>query len=633
MRLIVSVGSSPTFQATHILDMLKAVVDHEKLVQHEYERAHQRIHESRKYGGDTAAATVERIKGITNPHKLVGTYHAALDHGLGDAAKFCKERLHELHGRRIKSFPPPSKKVHAQVGKVRKTEPKAPDPQKGQTMENYHRTIFHHYRKLGRSHAQAHAIAYSMKERAAEGGHQFSKSLDRPDMVGPRPLQPPTQDRSLTHMREEPSRSVVREQAPLPVTRPGASGAHAPAPPQPALVIKKSLTSEAQVPKGIVYHPKASRMSEARATTLHNQAHEESITEHHAKVETHENRAHSSDDPAVKAKHRRAVNFHKNAIAAHHAAREAFGTKGYEQASDRAIHATDQANAYSMKLEGEGQARKSLELLLTKAIRAPKLNLPDPNKPGHVRISAPALQHHLGHGTYSLISAGRNWNDAKEKDLHENHSMFRERHQKLKGDLDKHGYAYTEVKGKWGGSGERSFMVYHKPHAEDGNGNGFMVHHKGPGEFAHMRKLAKKYNQSAVIHSHQGNHECHYVTGESAGQHEKGSGFEMKPGAEDNYTEMSHPHRKASRFALHIGEEKHPMDSAVLKSILERMAKAQIIRMPPETANTNLQPEPTRGVSYPTQVVARDYSRKSLALWVVPTRGPVAGRQVLVVRV
>jgi len=639
MRLIVSVGSSPTFQATHILDMLKAVVDHEKLVQHEYERAHQRIHESRKYGGDTAAATVERIKGITNPHKLVGTYHAALDHGLGDAAKFCKERLHELHGRRIKSFPPPSKKVHAQVGKVRKTEPKAPEPQKGQTMENYHRTIFHHYRKLGRSHAQAHAIAYSMKERAAEEGHKFSKSLDRPDMISPRPLQPPTQDRSLTHMREEPSRSVVREQAPLPVTRPGASGAHAPAPPQPALVIKKSMVPEAQVPKGVVYHPKVGRVSESRATTLHNQAHEESITEHHAKVEGHENRAHSSDEPAVQAKHRRAASFHKNAIAAHHAAREAFGTKGYEQASDRAIHATDQANAYSMRLEGEGQAKKSLELLLTKAVPEPKPDVPDPHQPGPHRLSPAGLQHQLKHGTYSLISAGPNNEDPAEKDLSENHPKFLERHQKLRADLDKHGYAYTEVRGKWDGKGERSFKVYHKPEATTEPSNGVMVHHKAPTEFAHMRKLAKKYNQNSVIHSHRGTHEMHYTTGGLTGQHRKGTGHQMKPGADNDYTEVPHPinakagvSRRASRFALDFDwDHTHHMDHAVLKSILDRMAKAQIIRMPPETANTNLQPEPTKGVSYPTQVVARDDSRKSL--WIMPTRGPVAGRQVLVVRV
>jgi hypothetical protein len=631
-------------------DMLKAVVDHGKLVQQEYERAHQRINESRQYGGDASAATIERIKGITNPHKLVGTYHAVREHGMGDAAKFCKERMQELHGRGIDSLPAPSKKVRAQVGRARKTEPKAPQPQKGQSREDYHRTVFHHFRKLGRSHAQAHAIAYSMKERAAEAGHKFEKA-QHPYSEDPRVSE---------RVRTDPEQRV-------------SSGGDA----FKAALKKHHELEGSTLVHGVVAHPGTGEKRlhawvEHRGKVHHLHGTVDRDTFYRAMKPSHVVRY----EGGRAAELARSQGHHGpwDTNLRHMAGRYAMGdfSKSLDRpdmigprplqpaTQDRSLLNVREEFSRSLPREGavpfvregtqngavpsarpapEPQPALVISKSMCKAVPEPKPDIPDPHKPGPHRLSPEGLQHQLKHGTYSLISAGPNSDDPAEKDMHEDHPMFLERHKKLRADLDKHGYAYTEVRGKWSGKGERSFKVYHKPEATTEQGNGVMVHHKAPSEFSHMRELAKKYNQNSVIHSHRGDHEMHYTTGALTGQHRKGMGHEMKPKADDDYTEVPHPinekagvSRRASRFALNFDWDKtHGHDQAVLKAIMDRMlAKAQIIRVPPTTANPSLQPEKERGVSYATQVVARDDARKSLR-WVTPICGPVAGRRVLVI--
>jgi hypothetical protein len=102
---------------------------------------------------------------------------------------------------------------------------------------------------MGRPHNQAWAIAHSTADR-----HGVNKSLEdvmiRPDMIGPRPLQPAQQDRTMFPMREERSRFVVQEQA-TPMIRRGMQagvlpGAQPPPPPQPLLMLTKSLPMPAK---------------------------------------------------------------------------------------------------------------------------------------------------------------------------------------------------------------------------------------------------------------------------------------------------------------------------------------------------------------------------------------------------
>ncbi len=205
-------------------------------------------------------------------------------------------------------------------------------------------------------------------------------------------------------------------------------------------------------------------------------------------------------------------------------------------------------------------------------------------KPGkHIDLSPDKLQEKLNHGHYSIISAGRSASDPKEKDLPWDHPIFKERHEKLRQDLIHHGYDHTEIHGKYGAP-EMSFIVHHKPELPSpvGYQKAFMVHHKSTSEHESIRKLGKKYNQESVIHSKGGQNEMHFVTGQHAGTHHKGEGHELKPAADDYYSEVSHPSGSKTKFALnfHWGEH-HPQDKAVLKAMV------------PESEQPQGEPEPT----------------------------------------
>ena len=190
-----------------------------------------------------------------------------------------------------------------------------------------------------------------------------------------------------------------------------------------------------------------------------------------------------------------------------------------------------------------------------------------PRKPaGEVRLTRPQLDDLLEHGTYSIISAGRNGNDAREKDMPEDHAEFKARHERLRGELKKRKLRYTEVEGHYG-SREASFIVHHES-AKPQKSNAFMVHHDSLSEFGVMRALGKQFNQDSVIHSHRGAHEMHFTTGGHAGEHHKGKGYEYKPAAEDFYTRVETPGRP-SKFALDLDwDKRHAFQDAVLKALL-----------------------------------------------------------------
>lgn len=190
----------------------------------------------------------------------------------------------------------------------------------------------------------------------------------------------------------------------------------------------------------------------------------------------------------------------------------------------------------------------------------------------YVALTPGHLHRKLKEGHYSIISAGKNSEDPKEKDLPPDHPMFKERHEKLRQDLISHGFDHTEGVGHYGEK-EHSFIVYHGPKEEvpssSGSGTkGFMVHHEHPSEHEKIRELGKKYNQQSVIHSMSGKHELHFVTGQHAGMHHKGEGHEIKPQAESDYTEVQHKPPRSTRFSLNFDWGKHhPENEAVLKAM------------------------------------------------------------------
>lgn len=136
-------------------------------------------------------------------------------------------------------------------------------------------------------------------------------------------------------------------------------------------------------------------------------------------------------------------------------------------------------------------------------------------QPGHYYLDKETLQHHLNHGSYSIISAanpGANKMSDKENS---------ERHANLQRDLANLGGIYHEVQGVYGGHSEPSIMV----------------HHRGKVTPAAIEGLGAKYGQESVFHSNANSHELKYVTGPQAGSHHKGSGHEFGQHFEDNFTE------------------------------------------------------------------------------------------------
>lgn len=184
-------------------------------------------------------------------------------------------------------------------------------------------------------------------------------------------------------------------------------------------------------------------------------------------------------------------------------------------------------------------------------------------KSGEVILSKKELLHRLKHGTYSIVSAGRNPAHPEEGKLPADHPSFAARHEELRSELQKRGMKYTEVEGHYGGK-EKSFLVYHHEPTAPKNAahdKAMMVHHDSPTEFSQIRDLGKKFNQDSVIHSHAGTHEMHYT------EHHKGEGHKVLPHAEDFYTHAP-TKRGATKFSLNFDfDTYHPGASAVHKSM------------------------------------------------------------------
>jgi len=186
---------------------------------------------------------------------------------------------------------------------------------------------------------------------------------------------------------------------------------------------------------------------------------------------------------------------------------------------------------------------------------------------GHITPTKEHLHNTLENGHYSLISAGPNPNDPKEKKLLDehghDHEFFKKRHNDLRNDLDAGGHSYTEVEGDYG-SPEKTFMIHHHGHPKsgEGKGNGYMVHHHDDKDaeknIDRIGKLSAKYNQDSFIHSKGGNHKMVFTTGDHHGEHHKGTGHEkLSSDTSEFYTEAPTAGGKSSRFRLNFDWDKH----------------------------------------------------------------------------
>lgn len=156
----------------------------------------------------------------------------------------------------------------------------------------------------------------------------------------------------------------------------------------------------------------------------------------------------------------------------------------------------------------------------------------EPGKGEHVKLTKAELAHTLKHGKFSLISAGKNENHPEDSKLDK--AAIKKRNKELEQELKAAGYAYTRVKGHYGGK-EDSFLV--------------MVHQADKN---HMVTLGKKLNQDSVIYAENGKQEMIYTTGDKAGQSHKGDGFAEKPDAEDYYSEMKTADGGTVKFSLNF---------------------------------------------------------------------------------
>lgn len=154
---------------------------------------------------------------------------------------------------------------------------------------------------------------------------------------------------------------------------------------------------------------------------------------------------------------------------------------------------------------------------------------------GHVELHSKDLDEALKNGKYSIISAGRNPNNAEDRGLTD--EKINERYKRLEQDLKDKGHKYTKVKGHYGGE-EDSLMVFHADPKE-------------------MNELGKKYNQDSVIHSDKGDNKLHFTTGEYSDKHHKGKGFEEVPDAKDFYSVITTSDGQKKKFSLNLDFGKH----------------------------------------------------------------------------
>jgi ppGpp synthetase/RelA/SpoT-type nucleotidyltranferase/DNA-directed RNA polymerase subunit RPC12/RpoP len=139
----------------------------------------------------------------------------------------------------------------------------------------------------------------------------------------------------------------------------------------------------------------------------------------------------------------------------------------------------------------------------------------------------------LTHGTFSLISAGRNPNSEEDAKLSEDEIDARS--EQLANDLKEKGYVFSKGLGNYG-EYEDSYLVMT-----------FDAKEKD------MLDLGKKYNQESVIITSQSKNKMVYTSGENTGKHHPGESWQELPETQDEFfTELKFKDGRKFKFSLNF---------------------------------------------------------------------------------
>jgi len=175
----------------------------------------------------------------------------------------------------------------------------------------------------------------------------------------------------------------------------------------------------------------------------------------------------------------------------------------------------------------------------------------------HRKLKRVDLENVLSKGHFSILSAGRNPRDPKEKQMEPDDPFFHERHLQLRGELEKRNIPYTETVGHYGGK-EPSFMILHDDtDLTEKTEKSVMVHHKDEATMksleSHLNDIGTMMNQDSVIHGAAGKNRVVFTAGEYKGQECGGEGWQETPDADDYYTDIDLVDKPHTKFNLNIG--------------------------------------------------------------------------------
>jgi hypothetical protein len=148
----------------------------------------------------------------------------------------------------------------------------------------------------------------------------------------------------------------------------------------------------------------------------------------------------------------------------------------------------------------------------------------------HVKLTQEELMTVLDSGKFALISADKSPHDDKTLSKYD----VQKRHKLLKTNLISQGYAFTQVVGNYDGI-EDSFLV--------------MVHDADLGD---MQTLGKALKQDSIIYGTEGKYIAYFTTGPQVGMCVRATSWQLKPSADNYYTEYSHPDGSTTKFALDL---------------------------------------------------------------------------------
>ena len=197
--------------------------------------------------------------------------------------------------------------------------------------------------------------------------------------------------------------------------------------------------------------------------------------------------------------------------------------------------------------------------------KKPEGEKPEEKKPApkqykhHVVLSREKLEKTLSNGYYTIMSAGQNPNDPKEKERDRSDSFFHKRHEELRDELEKKGLKYTEVVDNYDGI-EDSFLIFHDRNEplEKEVPKSVMVHHdtkeKADENRKFLEELGKKFNQDSVLHGTGGKNQLFYTTGERVGKSCGGEGWKETPEAKNYYTDAVLKNKEHTKFVVDLAE-------------------------------------------------------------------------------